>query len=30
MKNKLHSYLFWILLIFLAVGTVYPVIGVAA
>lgn len=30
MKNKLHPYLFWILLIFLAVGAVYPVIGVTA
>lgn len=30
MKNNIQQYLFWILLIFLAVGLVYPVIGLAA
>ncbi|MEM5768511.1 MAG: 4Fe-4S binding protein [Bacillota bacterium] len=30
MRNKIQPYLFWILLLFLAVGIVYPVIGVIA
>lgn len=30
MKSKLQPYLFWILLVFLAVGIVYPAVGVIA
>jgi ferredoxin-type protein NapH len=30
MKNNIQSYLFWILLIFLSIGIVYPVIGSVA
>jgi len=30
MKNNIQKYLFWILLVFLAVGMIYPVIGLLA